>query len=109
MKLHAGSQGKNPATLILRVNVPLRRQTRNQATGLFALRKIPLDQGIVQRDTGEAVAFISLIGLPKRQGDIGGGHGDPQSRGTGLQGGKERQRAAYSNGKMTFAQKYGVI
>ena len=78
MKLNARAQGENPAALILRVNVPLGRQPRHQAAGLFSLREIPFNEGVVERNAGEAIALKALIGLAEGQRDIGGGHGDPQ-------------------------------
>ena len=79
MKFNPRAQGENPAALILRVNVPLGCQSRHQTAGLFALRQIPFNKGVVKRNAGETVPFKTLIGLPEGQRNIGGSHGDPQS------------------------------
>ena len=56
------------------------------------------------------VAFISLIGLPKRQGISAA---VMAIRSVEALDGSGRAKSAsappYSNGEMTFAQKYGVI
>src|SRR5882724_1626352 len=74
MPLHALSQGKDPALVVGRIDMPLGREARLDVRRPVALRQIPVDQGVVQIPADESKAFKALVWIARRDRQIARGH-----------------------------------
>ena len=91
VELHALAQREAPDLVVLRVDLPVGGQTRDQLAGAGADVGLPGDQRVVDRVAGELVGARAAVGLAGGERDVG--HRDAVARhGFGAWRGAERER-----------------
>ena len=77
--LHAFAQLEDPLGRLALDRRPGHGETGTDVRDRVGLRQVPVHERVIDRVSGEAEALEPLIGLARRQGDVGGCHADAQS------------------------------